>query len=644
MDIHSVLAQLEADKQSESVTAKLYRYMGLIQTIGLFSQRLTHEQCLDIAFDSVNELVTIAHALLYEVAGEPTVLRLRKVKGIQDAPETLPMTESMKSLPLVGTGILIRQKAIRAVLGDDLCDQLQIRALVPFVDDDTLKGVILLGDKASGAFESDDAIILEALMRLADGSMENNRRYGELARINREMDTKVFDLFAINQATRLLLGETSLDSLAHLSVDVFAEITRSGRTSFFLFREQTGRQEMLAYLNTLDTADLPVCSLVYEGAILPDPCSHVLDLRSEDGQALFARLFPGEAPPATTLGACYLVLLERHGRVVGFVTLGERIGGEPYTADQFEVIESLAAAILIAVDNARLIEALGSQKRALRDRLERLLSLSTLIKNINSSGNMETLLELTGRTLETSFEVRKGMILLFDEETTTLHVSRTIGFDGSGILKVAGAWEPVLSGTVICEAGTKRLRDFFPESLLPTEDGVEGILIEPIYHTDIRKLLLGVIVVLKFSETSVREPENLLTMEAISNHLSLMIIALTSLNRQRRFRMPLHVEEFKRELRRRVDEAKERGDSFDLLQVSDERGYIFRENNLARKLEEHYEHVYPVAHNHVFVLPDEDGDTASESMSRLFGDDEINIRVLRFGRDFSTFKEFFDLQ
>jgi len=660
MDIHSILAQLEAEKLTESTTAKVYRYMGLMQTIGLFSQRLTHDQCLDIAFDSVNELVTIAHAILYqtqeadagkrermassELPESADALWLRKAKGIEHAPESLSMTEAIRSLPLVGTGILIRQKALRALLGDELCDRLQIRALVPFVDDDTLKGVILLGDKVSGSFDNDDAIILEALMRLANGAMENNRRYAEMVRVNREMDTKVFDLFAINQATRLLLGETSLESLAHLSVDVFAEMTRSGRTSVFLFNEQNNRLDMLAYLNTLDMSDQPWLSLAHNWSGLPDPLPKVVDLLDVEGSRLIASAFPDEDGRLSAVGARFVVLLERQGKVAGFVTLGDRIGGEPYAAGQFEVIESLAAATLIAVDNARLIEALGRQKRDLRERLERLLSLSTLIKNINSSGNMETLLELTGRTLETSFDVRKGMILLYDEETTTLHVARTIGFDGSGIIKVSGAWEPVLSGTVICEAGTRRLREFFPESLLPTGDGMEGILIEPIYHTDIRKLLLGVLVVFKFTDTSVREPENLLTMEAISNHLSLMIIALTSLNRQRRFRMPLHVETFKRELRRRIEEARERGEQFDLLQVSDERGYVFRENNLAHKLEAHYEHVYPVAHNDVFVLPDGDGGESSEALARLFGEDEVGIRVLRFGRDFSSYKEFFDLQ
>jgi len=680
MDVHSVLAQLEAERQTESVTAKLYRYMGLMQTIGLFSQRLTRAQCLDIAFDSVNELVTIAHSLLYTVhegamqnesaepaasdaeseqtslAGEPAgnpvlktdepCLRLRKAKGVTDPPPCLALTEPMRNLALMGTGILVREKALKAVLGDETCERLRVRALIPFVNDDELEGIILLGEKAVSGFDNDDAIILEALLRLADGALENNRRLEALARMNRAMDAKVFDLFAINQATRALMSETSLESLVHLSVDVFSEVMRSSRTALFLETAESCELPLLAYLNARDTTDLPDpdCRIVACAPdALPEPMPQLADLNTDEGRALASRLFPGGAETLERIGARCLVLLERQGRLAGLVTLGERMEGGAYEQGQLEVIESLAAATLVAIENARLIEALGRQKRDLHERLERLLSLSTLIKNINASGNMETLLELTGRTLEASFSVRKGMLLLWDGEAEVFRVSRTIGFDGAGELPGTGAWEAVLNGSVVCEAGPRRLREWIPASILPDGEDVEGILIEPIQHTDIRRVVLGAIVVLAFRGSGVRDTENLLTMEAIANHLSLMIIAFDALGRQRRFRMPLHVEAFKRALRQRIAEAQERGQPFDLLQVSDQRGYIFRENNLAGRLEEHYDHVYPVAHNDVFVLPDGDGEAAADALARIFGEDEVRMRVLRFGREFSSFKEFFDL-
>ncbi len=687
MDVHSVLAQLEAERQTESVTAKLYRYMGLMQTIGLFSQRLTRAQCLDIAFDSVNELVTIAHSLLYTVhegvardgsgssavpdaepvdepgaeapavepkqasdgpkqaSGEPC-LYLRKIKGVTDPPPFLALTERMRSLALMGTGILVREKALKAVLGDEICERLRVRALIPFVNDDVLEGIILLGEKAVSGFDNDDAIILEALLRLADGALENNRRLDDLACMNRAMDAKVFDLFAINQATRALMSETSLESLVHLSVDVFSEVMRSSRTALFLEEGDACDLPLLAYLNVRNTADSPDpgCHIAAcRPDALPEPMPQVADLRTEAGRALAARLFPGGEETLGRVGARCLVLLARQGRLAGMVTLGERMEGGSYAQDQLEVIESLAAATLIAIENARLIEALGRQKRDLCERLERLLSLSTLIKNINASGNMETLLELTGRTLETSFSVRKGMLLLWDGEAEVFRVTRTIGFDGAGELPGTGAWETVLNGNVVCEAGARRLREWIPASILPDGEDVEGILIEPIQHTDIRRVVLGAIVVLSFRDSGVRDTENLLTMEAIANHLSLMIIAFDALGRQRRFRMPLHVEAFKHALRQRIAESQEQGRPFDLLQVSDQRGYIFRENNLAGRLEEHYDHVYPVAHNDVFVLPEGDGHEAAESLARVFGEDEVRVRVLRFGREFSSFKEFFDL-
>ena len=53
-----------------------------------------------------------------------------------------------------------------------------------------------------------------------------------------ELDEKVFNLFAINQSSKVLLSELDLSVLYNLSIDVFSELTQSALTSFFLYDEK----------------------------------------------------------------------------------------------------------------------------------------------------------------------------------------------------------------------------------------------------------------------------------------------------------------------------------------------------------------------------------------------------------------------
>ena len=56
MKYQSILQRLEDEKKDEILSAKLYRYTGLMQAIEYFSQKLVFEQIIEAAFDFINEL------------------------------------------------------------------------------------------------------------------------------------------------------------------------------------------------------------------------------------------------------------------------------------------------------------------------------------------------------------------------------------------------------------------------------------------------------------------------------------------------------------------------------------------------------------------------------------------------------------
>lgn len=284
-----------------------------------------------------------------------------------------------------------------------------------------------------------------------------------------------------------------------------------------------------------------------------------------------------------------------------------------------------------------------TQKTELQARLERLISLSTYIKNANRAGNLETLFELTARTLESSFGVRTGLLLVWDAELDAFRAIRGMGCGETGLISGEGPWKAVLAGNVICETDVGRVAEWFPQGVPGPVCDVSGLLIEPIQYTDIHRTVLGAIVVLAVQAGPINDTEMLLSLEAITSHLALMMMALESLGLQRRFLMPHHIEGFKRELRQRIEEARTMNRPFSLVQISDREGYLFRENNLATRLEAHYDRIYPVAHHEVFLLANGDGSEARAALAELLGDQAVLIRLLRYGKEFSSFQEFFDV-
>lgn len=643
MDIRTVLEQIEVDKRTENLTAKLYRYMGLMQSIEHFSQKLSRMQIMNIAYESVNELLVVVQSSLFVREGDQLIIRAKK--GVELDGWGLPLTESLRNIALMNKDIINKPKAVRALLGDHLYEAMCAQAIVLFVSDDEIEGLLVVGEKAAGSsFNDDDAIILESLMRLTNNALENQKRLTAMEHLNKQMDDKVFKLSAINQATHLLMSETNTEELYRLSIDAFAELTHSGRTGFFLNNPETGNLELKAYHNTQSPNEQLTLSLhSLEKSLMPEN-NKLFNMADPSEAEAFSQLFENGAELLEPIGARYVVLLEKKGSIPGFVTLGDKTNGESYTTEQFELIESLASSTYIAVANAGHIEELNRQKSDLHKRLDRLLSLSTLIKNINSCGNVETLLELTGRTLAASFGVKKGLVLLYDSDQDVFRISRKLSVGTvSDVLPTDGIWHNVMEGTVICEQGVDRVRSWLPKEVLPDITGVDGLLVEPIYYTDIHRVVLGAIVVLAFEDTDIRHPESLLTMEAISNHLSLVMTSLHAIERERRFQLPNHVERFKRELKRRIEHAIATNDSFDMVLVTDRRGYVFRENNLAERLEDHYDHIYPVAHNEVFVIPGDDQPTLMEDISRMLEEEEAIIRPIRFGVEYHDFQGFFDL-
>jgi PAS domain S-box-containing protein len=175
-----------------------------------------------------------------------------------------------------------------------------------------------------------------------------------LLQLQEELNRTSFQLFAVNQAMKMVGSVTQLQRTLDLTADMFVEMTRAltgcvvlvddGTTLTVRAAKGDGADSLLKQRFKLSQAALrwfreqrgPV--VLGDGSSLPE---HV-----RDGLAAAPRAFAVWVPLATV------------NRLVGLVALSDKFGGIPYTPDELAVLETLAAQTAIAIENARLVTRL----------------------------------------------------------------------------------------------------------------------------------------------------------------------------------------------------------------------------------------------------------------------------------------------
>jgi len=172
MKYQSILQRLEDEKKDEILSAKLYRYTGLMQAIEYFSQKLVFDQIIEAAFDFINELLLVNNSIVY--VREDSRYIVKKVKGFKDYVSEIENTSKLENLATFYGNVLYEKDKIVKFFDLGMVTDMGINAIVPLIIDGKLYGFIMINGKG---FADDDYIISESLMRLIDTALENYSRY-----------------------------------------------------------------------------------------------------------------------------------------------------------------------------------------------------------------------------------------------------------------------------------------------------------------------------------------------------------------------------------------------------------------------------------------------------------------------------------
>lgn len=638
MQYNDILRKIEQDALNDNRT-DLYRYNGLLEAIRFFSNRLTLDQITDAAFDFVNELLTVHKSAMYLLKNNG--YELVKQRGYKSTHTRIEITRELDQFALYVGNVINGRNALTQYFETDLLDELEASVMLPLLLEDKLYGFFLLSGRITASFNDNDIFVCTTLMNLFNNSLENSNRLERLRIINHELDEKIFNLFAINQSARAMLTEHRLEQLYGLAVDVFSELTQSAHTGFILYDEPSEKYALKAYRNVFDTS-----GKMETFSLDMDPDVHnekqILDLSDENDLDCFCRMFAGGKELLDYLNASYVVFIfGDFQKILGFVTLGRTVTGNEYKKSAFELVNSLASYTFIALSNALLIETVNRQKMQLQEKLDRLIKLNRLSKNINSALDSSTLIELTLETLVVSFGVQSAMITLYDEENNCLNINNATDLSlVDSVIPMNPSLEPLKKGRIIFESDSDMVSSIIGYELANALSDNSGILIIPMTLDRYETVLIGAIIIFKLKDGLLSNEENTLTFETVANQIAPLINGFTSLEKQQNLLRQDASKVFLMNLQEQIRECRTYDFDMEIIRIIDMDATPYRESNVPAILSNIVKDVFPVSYAQTEVFVMQDFEYNYSIVSNALAGMNVDIRRLRYNRDFVDMESF----
>lgn len=643
MEYQDILAKIQQD-ESNDLSTDLYRYNGILEAISFFTNRLTYEQIIHASFDFVNELLTVNKSVLYLLEGD----QYRKVssRNLPNAPYTVPQNPQLKNFALYVGNVVNGRQNLEAYFTADILSKTEASVMIPLMLEHSLNGFILLSGRVTADFNDNDVSVSRTLMNLFNNALESNSRLMELQTANRELDEKIFSLFAINQSAKAMLTEHRLDELNQLAVDVFSELTLSANTAFFLYDTKSEKYALKAYRDVFHAGSTtPPIYLTLRPEATAIMGRQIVNATDESDAEYFSSLFEEGIAPLEAFKARYIVFIFGRGNeILGFVTLGDTISGTDYKKSTFELVDSLASYTYIALSNAMLIKVVNDQKKLLELKLDRLITLNTLIKNINSAQTSKQMIDLAHETLTVSLGVENGMIALYQPEERHLLVSAATDNSLNGtIIPLTARLEPLLKGKVIFESDATLVSEYIGHDISDALQDKAGLLAIPmsLEHYEIR--LIGVIFIFRTYNSLLSEEENILTFESIANHMAPLLDGYIDLDRKKQEYIPDVMKQFTQELKAQIEECLEYHFDLEIIHLVDKDATPFNGNKICRMVSDLFQNTYAVSYDHTFVVIQNEFDYNRQVLERIAFEADASVACFKLYKDFNSYEELIEL-
>ncbi|MCT4542095.1 MAG: GAF domain-containing protein [Vallitalea sp.] len=627
---------LEHHKKNQDISKKVYRYTGLIHAIEFFSQKFNLVHLEKYIYEFTNELLLPDKIAIFIKEGKN--YELKQKKGYDNNDYTIRYNKQFDNIICYHSGLFNKENLINSFLRE-VIDTFPCEFAIPLIMNKELFGFIFV-NKLDG-FSRDDKIIAKALMNLYSTSLTNHKYYKDLEEVSKQLNEKLFNLYAINHSSKVLLKQLDLSTLYKLSISAFAELTQSSFTTFFLYDDISESYKLMSYKDVYNSNLIMFINLYPAASFNNKDVRMLTDMNNLIHREEFYNLFVNGQEMLKDIKTDYIISIKQNENLIGFVTLGTKVNDSKYEKNIFELIESLASTTYIAISNAKYFEEINRQKEIINNKFNRLVKLNLLMKNINSAKNIDQLIDLTISTLSVFFGVTSGFIGLYDDKKDIINIKDSININNElkempfveGLLPIKNGEKIVLNSMIDIE-------ETFPNDIVEAfEQNYCGGVFVPIFVEDNELKLLGIIGILAIKDKIIGDEENIVTMESIASHIAPVMYQFHSLEQVKEQYKFDYQTIFLKELEQGLVEAEEFYLELKVLHICMKNQFTFSRIN-TEILNEHFKKVYSVDNTNVFIISCEKNPV--EKIKMIMGN-TIYCKQYEYGKDFNCVNEFVEL-
>lgn len=372
---------------------------GILEMIDFFSQVMHPELIESYGYSYIHDILEFEASAIYMVR-PPGTLCLAQYKHLEGLPIAIDLTERHAMLA-TKVGVVLYEGLEPYFAGYKGFESVDL--LMPLVVADQLIGFIVA--RRSGEWCQEDFTFAEAAKKMVNLAFGTGLQMTENKRFQSLMDRRIYDQMLLAHLSKLLLQHLDERELIHAAVEGIRELTASAQTAFFLKDEYSHKLELVHYTDLIQFNRLV-------GHIHMDaPKGPLKQTYHVEDEADVLSAYLGEAGMhmLSRVGAKWVVFLTSE-ETLGFVTLGNRVSGEPLSEGVLPLVESIMGSVLIGLKNAMQFKLLARQKNELSQSLSAMESMAKTLNNLSSAGDLQELGELLLMNFVFQLGVSSGIV------------------------------------------------------------------------------------------------------------------------------------------------------------------------------------------------------------------------------------------
>jgi sigma-B regulation protein RsbU (phosphoserine phosphatase) len=331
------LDQFRREGREPPLLKRMSELISLLDLTTTLSSGLPGDQILDAALLIVMGELQVGRGGLF-VRGEDGAFHLRVQRGLPAAAEVVLPPDA------VAEGQPLRRAEAAGVEISDLCERLGLELLCPILKRGSPIAVLGLGPRAEGRpYGREELAFLRSVAACAAAPIENGLIYEELRKVNHKLSVKVFQLNNLFDISRELTASFDEEAIKSLVATTAMGHLMVSRCSLYLGGT---RSLCVAHERGIRASQDARC--------VPEAEARAV-LGALRGPRAAAELPEGTLKERLQRDRLTLVVpLAAGDRTEGFLAVGERTSGTPFSEEDRDFVQTLARQTLAALENVRL--------------------------------------------------------------------------------------------------------------------------------------------------------------------------------------------------------------------------------------------------------------------------------------------------